>query len=54
MRFYDLDWHIIEIEETMESVVKRLFNMGQTMDEICEKSSMPVEFVEYVINTLAK
>ena len=54
MRFYDLDYHIIEIGETMESVVKRLFNMGLTMDEICKKSSMPVEFVESVINTLAK
>lgn len=49
MRFYDLDFHIIEIGETMESVVTRLYNTGLTIDEICKKSSMPIDFVEYTI-----
>lgn len=49
MRFYDLDFHIIEIGETMESVVTRLYNMGLTINEICKKSSMPIHFVEYTI-----
>lgn len=46
MRFYDLDFHIIEIGETMESVVIRLYNRGLNIEEICKKSSMPRPFAE--------
>ncbi|HUW63372.1 MAG TPA: VOC family protein [Spirochaetia bacterium] len=51
MRFYDLDFHMIEIGETMESVVARLYKMGLTIEEICKKSSMPVDFVEKTVNS---
>lgn len=51
IRFYDLDKHIIEVGETMESVVVRLYNDGFSVDEICKRSSMPLQFVESTINT---
>ena len=49
MRFYDPDGHIIEIGEPMETVVWRFFKQGLSIREICERSSMPAEFVERVI-----
>jgi catechol 2,3-dioxygenase-like lactoylglutathione lyase family enzyme len=49
MRFYDPDGHIIEIGETMEAVVQRFYEQGLSIDHIVERSSMPLEFVEHVI-----
>ena len=48
-RFYDPDWHIVEIGETMQSVVLRLHKEGHSIEDICLKSSMPKEFVEMVL-----
>jgi catechol 2,3-dioxygenase-like lactoylglutathione lyase family enzyme len=50
MRFYDPDGHIVEIGETMEAVVWRFYEQGLSIDVISEKSSMPPEFIEGVIN----
>jgi len=49
MRLYDLDGHIIEIGETMEAVILRFHSQGFSLEDIVEKSSMPREFVEQVI-----
>jgi catechol 2,3-dioxygenase-like lactoylglutathione lyase family enzyme len=49
MRLYDPDGHIVEIGETMEAAVWRLYRQGLSIDRIREKSSMPREFVEQVI-----
>lgn len=49
MRFYDPDGHVIEIGEPMEAVVWRFYTQGLTIQEVCERSSMPIEFVERVI-----
>ena len=49
IRFYDPDGHIIEIGEPMETVVLRLHKQGFAIQEICQKSSMPAEFVKQVI-----
>lgn len=46
MRFYDPDFHIIEVGETMESVVIRYYRTGMSTEDICNKTSMPKEFVE--------
>jgi len=48
-RFYDPDWHIVEIGEPMQSVVLRFHKEGHSIEDICAKSSMPKEFVEMVI-----
>ena len=45
-RFYDPDGHIIEIGESMESVVVRFYNQGIDVADIPNKTSLPIEFVE--------
>ena len=49
MRLYDPDGHVIEVGETMEAVVWRFYEQGLSIDRIMERSSMPREFVEQVI-----
>jgi hypothetical protein len=49
MRFYDPDWHIVEIGETMQAVVLRFHDEGHSIEDICRKSSMPKEFVQMVL-----
>jgi catechol 2,3-dioxygenase-like lactoylglutathione lyase family enzyme len=49
MRLYDPDGYIVEIGEFMETVIWRFHKQGLSIDSICEKSSMPREFVELVI-----
>ena len=50
MRFYDPDNYIIEVGEPLEFVVKRFAAQGFSLEEISEKSSMPVEFVQMVLD----
>ena len=50
MRFYDPDNYIIEVGEPLEFVVKRFASQGFSLEEISEKSSMPVEFVKMVLD----
>ena len=45
-RFYDPDKHIIEVGESMRSVVKRLLSQGMTFEAAAEKSQHPLEFVK--------
>lgn len=49
MRFYDPDGYIIEVGEPLEFVVRRFAEQGLSVEEISEKSSMPVEFVRMVL-----
>lgn len=49
IRFYDPDRHMVEIGETMEAVVIRFYQQGNSSDEIVKRSSMPKEFVENTI-----
>lgn len=50
MRFYDFDFHIIEIGESMQSVVIRLYNNGMTIEEINSKTSMPIDFIKKTVS----
>lgn len=50
MRFYDPDGYIIEVGEPLEFVVRRFAAQGFSTEEISEKSSMPVEFVQMVLD----
>lgn len=45
IRFYDPDMHIIEVGESMESVVKRFLNSGLSVEETAQRTSMQEEFV---------
>jgi len=51
IRFYDPDFHIIEVGESMESVFKKFYNQGMSINEVAERTSHPVEFVEKHLNT---
>jgi len=49
MRFYDPDGYIIEVGEPLDFVIRRFAAQGLSTEEISKKSSMPVEFVEMVL-----
>jgi catechol 2,3-dioxygenase-like lactoylglutathione lyase family enzyme len=46
VRFYDPDQHIIEVGESVESVVKKLFKEGLSVEEVAERMQHPIEFVK--------
>ncbi len=46
IRFYDPDMHIIEVGESMESVVRRFLSKGLSIEETAKRISMPMEFVK--------
>ena len=45
IRFYDPDYHIIEVGEDMEMVVKRFKNSGMTEVQVAERMHVPLEYV---------
>jgi len=49
IRFYDPDFHVIEVAESMESVFKRFQNQGMSIDEVAIRTEHPVEFVKKYI-----
>jgi catechol 2,3-dioxygenase-like lactoylglutathione lyase family enzyme len=49
MRLYDPDGYVIEMGDTMEATVWRLYQQGLSMDRVREKTGMPREFVEQAI-----
>ncbi|MCL2055783.1 MAG: VOC family protein [Oscillospiraceae bacterium] len=49
IRFYDPDFHIIEVGESMGSVFKKFYDKGMTVDEVAERTWHPVEFVRQYI-----
>ncbi|MBC3796922.1 VOC family protein [Acetobacterium tundrae] len=46
IRFYDLDYHIIEVGESLAMVCRRFHDQGMTMEEIVEQTMLPVEAVK--------
>lgn len=49
MRFYDPDNYIIEVGEPLDAVVKRMAHEGLNEEEIAERSSIPLEFVQMML-----
>lgn len=45
MRFYDPDFHIIEVSETLPSLCKRLHNQSMTNEDIYQKTGLSVKMV---------
>jgi len=45
IRFYDPDMHIIEVGESMDTVVKRFIGQGLSIEETAERTQHPIEFV---------
>jgi hypothetical protein len=48
-RVRDPDGHIVEVSESMESVVRRLNNQGLSLEEITKKSMMPMDFIKMAL-----
>ena len=48
-RIYDPSGHILEFAESMESVVRRLYMQGLSLEEIAKKSQMSMEFVRLTL-----
>jgi catechol 2,3-dioxygenase-like lactoylglutathione lyase family enzyme len=48
-RIRDPDGHIVEVSESMESVVRRLNNQGLSLEEITKKSMMPIDFIKMAL-----
>lgn len=46
IRFYDPDYHIIEVGESMAMVCRRFYNQGMTVEAIVERTMMPLEAVK--------
>ncbi|MDD3415848.1 MAG: VOC family protein [Lachnospiraceae bacterium] len=46
VRFYDPDYHIIEVAEDISMVVKRFFNNGMTEEQVAERMDVPVDYVK--------
>ncbi|MBH1940643.1 glyoxalase/bleomycin resistance/dioxygenase family protein [Mobilitalea sibirica] len=50
IRFYDPDYHIIEMGESMESVFKRFHDNGMSVEEVAKRTMHPVEYVKNYIS----
>lgn len=50
VRFYDVDHHIIEVAESISSVVKRFVNSGLTEEETAVRMDVPLEYVQNIMN----
>ncbi len=46
IRFYDPDHHIIEVGESMKTVIRKFIKMGLSVEETVERTQHPIEFVE--------
>lgn len=46
VRFYDLDKHIIEVGENMNTVCKRFLLNGLTVEETAKKMDVPIKYVQ--------
>jgi catechol 2,3-dioxygenase-like lactoylglutathione lyase family enzyme len=46
IRFYDPDKHILEVGESMDSVVKKCLAQGMTLEETSQKTMYPVEYIK--------
>lgn len=49
VRFFDSDHHLIEIGESLQTFVRRMYNEGLTMNEVAEKSGIPISNVKELI-----
>ncbi|AKN30260.1 glyoxalase [Clostridium carboxidivorans P7] len=49
IRFYDPDKHIIEVGESMVSVIKRFLSQGLTPEETAKRTMFPIEFIQKLV-----
>lgn len=49
VRFFDPDKHLVEVGETLQTFVKRMYSEGMSIEDIHEKSSIPVDTVKQLL-----
>lgn len=49
VRFYDPDYHIIEVAEAMDELVKRLKGEGLSIEEISDKTMLSVKMIQRIL-----
>ena len=52
IRFYDPDNHMVEVGESIDSLIKRFFDDGMSVESIAEKMDFPVEYILDLKNKL--
>lgn len=50
VRFYDLDFHVIEVGESMACVFRRFAAQGMNAQEVAERTMHPVEYVKAFVS----
>ena len=45
VRFYDPDYHIIEVGENIKFVCRRFLDSGMTPGQVAERMDVPIKFV---------
>jgi len=51
IRFFDPDKHIIEIGESLQSFVNRMYHEGLDIHELHQKTGIPVEQLKQILHT---
>lgn len=54
IRFYDPDKHIIEVGETIVSVIKEFKESGMTNEEVAVRMDVPVDYIESCLSEKSK
>ena len=49
IRIFDPDFHIIEVGESMDVVIRRMLKSGMTVEQASEKSQFPIEYVQRLV-----
>jgi len=49
MRFFDPDWHLIEIGERLETFIRRLARQDFTPKQVSDRSGVPLENVNKIL-----
>ena len=49
IRFYDPDFHIIEVGEAMDAVIRKMLKSGMTIEQVSEKSQYPIEYIKRLV-----
>lgn len=51
VRFYDLDYHVIEVGENLKMVVKRFLASGMSMEEVSKRMDVSVHDLEILLQS---
>lgn len=46
VRFYDPNYHIIEVAEDITKVIKRFYHSGMSVKQVAERMDVPVAYIE--------